>query len=258
MTKYTLFLLFVLLGSSLNAQEISNELMDQIENFIEEQDENVDLVNLLERLRILSLNKLDLNNVDIDELRELRLLTDIQINELIDHRIEYGDLISIEELQSIPSFRLTDIVRLREFVEVNSSDRFQMSIPEMLKESKHVLFLKTSRILEEKRGFIPKEDGTTNYLGDEYRQLIRYRGNFENRFRTGIIIEKDAGEQYISADNNLGLDYLSFHAYLKDYSKTIKDVAIGDFTVSLGQGLISHNSFGSGKGALTTLSLIHI
>lgn len=226
--------------------------MDQIENFIEEQDENVDLVNLFERLRIISQNKLDLNKVDIDELRELRLLTELQINELIEHRINYGDLIYIEELQSIPSFRLNDIVRLREFVQVNSSDKYQMSIPQMLKESKHVAFVKWSRVLEDKKGFIPKEDGTTNYLGDENRILVRYRSNFENRFRMGLILEKDAGEEYFGASDNLGIDYMSFHAYLKDYSKTIKDIAFGDFTVSLGQGLIAHNSFGSGKGALTT------
>lgn len=242
----------IVVGYNADAQEISNELMDQIENFIEEQDENIDLVNLLERLRILSQNKLDLNNIDADELRELRLLTDIQINELLDHRIEYGDLISLEELQSIPSFQASDIIRLREFVQVNANDKFQMSIPQMIKESKNVVFAKWSRVLEDKKGFLAKEDGTTNYLGDANRYLVRYRNNFENRFRMGFIMEKDAGEQYFAANDNLGLDYLSVHAYLRDYSKVVKDVAIGDFTVSLGQGLISHNSFGSGKGALTT------
>jgi len=252
LVKHLFILAFLLLSIHLNAQEISNELLDQIENFIEEQDENIDLVNLFERLKILNQNKLDLNNIDSDDLRELRLLTEIQINDIVDHKRKYGDLISIEELQSIPSFKLSDIVRLREFVQVNSSDRFQMSIPQMLKESKNVLFVKWSRVLEEKRGFQVEEDGTTNYLGDPNRILVRYRNNFENRFRFGFTMEKDAGEQYFSANDNLGLDYLSFHAYLKDYSKTIKDVAIGDFTVSLGQGLISHNSFGSGKGTLTT------
>ena len=252
LVKYILIILLFLTGITAQSQEISNELMDQIENFIEEQDENIDLVNLLERLRILSQSKLNLNRVDADELRELRLLSEIQINDLLDHILIYGDLISLEELQSIPSFQLNDIIRLREFVQVNANDRFQMSLPQMLKESRHVAFVKWSRVLQDKKGYLPKDDGTTNYQGDENRVLIRYRNNFENRFRMGFILEKDSGEKYFSANDNLGVDYLSVHAFLKDYSKVLKDVAIGDFTVSLGQGLISHNSFGSGKGALTT------
>lgn len=242
---------FILLGHWVNGQEDSG-LFEQIENFLEEQDEEVDVINLFDRLKILSEHPLDLNKSTAEQLFELRLLSEVQINQLFEHIELYGDLIAIEELQSIPSFTIEDINRLRSFVSVNSGQRFQMSIPQMIKESRNVLYLKWARILEEKRGFTLNDDGEPRYLGDENRLLVRYRNNFENRFRMGFILEKDPGEQMFQSGQTAGFDYFSFHTYLKDYSHFLKDLSIGDYSISLGQGLISHNSFGSGKGGLVT------
>ncbi|NNE15575.1 MAG: helix-hairpin-helix domain-containing protein [Saprospiraceae bacterium] len=249
--KIYCLLLFLLFSTQLYNQVISDQLFDQIENFIEEQDLEVDVINLYERLQILSESPIDLNKADADDLTELRLLSNIQVYALIDHIAEFGKLISIEELQSIPSFNIEDINRLRPFVKVNSNDQFQMSIPNMIFNSRNEFSLKWARILQTKKGFIPDENGETKYIGDQNRFLARYRNNFENRLRFGFTFEKDPGEKLIP-EGSKGFDYMSFFMYLKDYNRTLKDLAIGDFSVSLGQGLIAHNGFGAGKGALVT------
>ena len=45
---------------------------------------------------------------------------------------------------------------------------------------------------------------------------------------------------------------MSAYVYAKDYSDKLKDIVIGDYTISMGQGLIANNAFGSGKSAWVT------
>ena len=232
------------------AQDLPPALTDQIEAFLEEENDDVDILYLLELLRSYQKNPLDLNSASYDELKELRLLNDIQINALIDHMTRTGDLIAIEELQSIRGFELDDIRRIMPFVKLSNEGRFQRSLPDMLLESEHELFFKLSRIMEEKRGFIKDFNGKSAYAGDPNKIFMRYRNAFENRLRIGLTLEKDAGESMMPISDQLGFDYLSGHFHLRDYTKTLEDLIIGDYNVSMGQGLISHNDFAAGKSAL--------
>jgi len=61
-------------------------------------------------------------------------------------------------------------------------------------------------------------------------------------------MEKDAGEDFFRGSNPQGFDFYSAHFHLKDYNNVIKDLTIGDFNVSFGQGLILFTGFGRGKG----------
>src|SRR5690606_6770562 len=61
---------------------------------------------------------------------------------------------------------------------------------------------------------------------------------------------KDPGETFFRADNKAGFDFYSGFIHMQDLSPLIKKIEIGDYAVSLGQGLILHNGFGSGKSAL--------
>ena len=192
---------------------------------------------------------MNLNKAEYEDLLELRLLTPIQINNILDHRNRFGDYLAVEELQSVPGIRLEDIKRIRTFVGIGGDQKLNLSIPQLIAQSDQELLFKWSRILEDKKGFLPNSNGETAYLGDANKYLVRFAGNYENNFRYGIIAEKDAGEQFMKNSDDLGFDYLTFHVYLRDYSEKIKTVAIGDYSLSLGQGLIEHNAFGAGKSA---------
>lgn len=234
-------------------QELPQEITDQIEAYLDEQEnDEIDVIELYDRLVNLTARPLNINKMNFEDLKDMRLLSDRQIEDLLNHRVQYGDLISMEELQSIPTFTLSDIRRLRNFVRVNDTEKLNLSIPQMLGQSRNELFVKWGQILENKRGYEADADGNPRYLGDENRVFVRFKNSYENRLRIGFTLEKDPGEQWMQSARDAGFDYMTMHAYLKDYSTLFKDVAIGDYTISMGQGLISHNSFGSGKSAWVT------
>jgi len=233
-------------------QEIPMSITDQIEAFLEEQDEDVDITELYDRLVNYYKSPLDINKSDQEDLVDLRLLSQTQINDLQIHISKYGQLISLEELQSIPSFTINDIRRIRPFLTVKDPNKINLTIPQMLLESQNLLFLKWGTFLEQKKGFTKNTDGSSRYLGDDNKIFVRFKNNYENKLRLGFTLENDAGEPFMQSAKNAGFDYFTFHAYLKDYTTLLKDVALGDYTISLGQGLIAHNSFGSGKSAYVT------
>jgi len=65
-------------------------------------------------------------------------------------------------------------------------------------------------------------------------------------------MEKDPGEQFFSGSNTTGFDYYTGFIHLKDLLPRVKNLNIGDYSVSMGQGLIVHNSFGGGKSSFVT------
>ncbi|MFK7806498.1 MAG: ComEA family DNA-binding protein, partial [Saprospiraceae bacterium] len=199
--------------------------------------------------------KVDINKASRTKLQEFGLLSEIQINQLIDHREEFGDLIAIYELQSIPSFDLQTIQRIRPFISVSGGiDDYNLSLKQMLKNGRNELYLRWVRVLEDQRGYLsPEEGGSENgYLGDQNKYYARYRHSYENKLSFGFTVEKDAGEEFFKGSNKQGFDFFSAHLYLRDYSRRFKAIALGDFRVAMGQGLIRFNGFASRKSPLVT------
>ena len=212
----------------------------------------MDIIQLYELLQAYIKKPLNLNKAEYEDLIELRLLTPIQINSILDHRNRFGNFIATEELQSVPGLSIEDIKRVRTFVGTGDGQKLNLTIPELIAQSDQEVMLKWSRVLEQKRGFQPNANGETPYLGDENKYLVRIAGNYENNLRYAIITEKDPGELFMQNSQDLGFDYLTFHAYLRDYSEKVKTVALGDYSLSIGQGLIEHNAFGAGKSAFVS------
>ncbi len=226
---------------------------DLIQGFIENLDDDVDFdySTLYEELELLSKRPININEATEDDLKQLRLLNDIQILDIQTYISKLGPFISLNELQSIPSLDLRTIKAILPFVTVNESDDdYQLSIKRMLTEGKSVLFMKWRRVLEDQKGYIPADVfNPAAYEGDPNRYFLRYRYQYENRLRIGLTAEKDAGESFFSGSNKNGFDFYSAHVHLREFNRYIEDLVVGDYTISLGQGLIVHNDFGSSKSA---------
>ena len=78
---------------------------------------------------------------------------------------------------------------------------------------------------------------------------VRYRHSYGNRLSYGITAEKDRGEAFFRENNANGFDFYSAHLYLRNYNQNIKAIALGDYAISLGQGLILFSGFGGGKSS---------
>jgi hypothetical protein len=230
----------------------SADFQDLIEEFVlGNEDENFDFNTLLEDIEHYRRRPLDLNKASAEQLREIKLLSDIQINRLLEYRSYAGDLLAIFELQAIPGFDLATIRRILPFVRVGG-DAFQSrtDLWSMFTESKQELYLRAGRILESQRGFEPSTGTSTNrFLGDPYNLFMRYRHVYENKLSLGFTAQKDPGEEFFRGSNPYGFDFYSAHFFLRDFNSKLKSLAIGDFAVSFGQGLLIHSGFGARKSA---------
>lgn len=231
---------------------IENE--ELIENFIENTNEDIefDFNTTFENLQTYVRNPIDLNAASRNDLEELIFLTDIQIQSLLDYREKLGKLISIYELQAVPSFDLNTINNILPFVTIkNEVDDLHIGLKDLLLKGDNEMYLRWSRILEQQKGFTPLDDGEmgSRFLGDQNKYYFRFRHFYENKLSYGFTAEKDPGEEFFKGSNRHGFDFYSAHFYLKDYNKTIKTIALGDYSVSFGQGLILHSGFGSSKNA---------
>ncbi|WP_295116745.1 hypothetical protein [uncultured Chitinophaga sp.] len=179
---------------------------------------------------------LDLNSADEEALQALGLLSPLEITGFLQYRDSLGALLSIFELQAVPGFELPLIRRLLPYVRVGNEG--QIALSDYWRKGEHSLLLRHSRVLGQQ----------ANYLGSADKIMFRYRYSFPRHASWGITAEKDAGEQFFNGAQRKGFDFYSAHLFLGRYKK-IHALAIGDYVVNLGQGLIQWHSMALGKGA---------
>src|SRR6185503_7534020 len=97
-----------------------------------------------------------------------------------------------------------------------------------------------SQVLEKSKGFDETITGT-KYLGGPQKLFFRYRYQYKDLLRYGIVGDKDAGEEFFKGAQNKGFDFYSFHLFARKIG-SIQALALGDFTVNMGQGLIQWQS----------------
>jgi hypothetical protein len=202
-----------------------------------------------QQLNTYSRRKLSLNTADAAALRSLGLLTPLQISNLLAYRNLLGALASIYELQAVPGFDTTVIYRLLPYVTAGNALQPLYTLRDYLHKGEHVLLLRYERPLEPARGYKRIDTLPPHYAGTPDQLLLRYRYSFPRYANWGVTMEKDAGEQLFKGAQQQGFDFYSAHIFLRDY-KQIKALALGDFTVNMGQGLIHWQSPAFGKSAM--------
>ncbi len=204
-------------------------------------------------LRAYQKNPLDLNKATEEDLIDLLLLNDVQIAEFLTYRTDMGgSLLNFYELQAVPGFDVPTIRRIQPFVRVGGGlDDLSISPRRMIAEGERELFVRWTRTLEEQRGYTADPDQTNSfYFGDPNQIYVRFRQRYSNKMSFGITAEKDAGEAFFREPNKKGFDYYSAHFFLRDVTRTLRAVALGDYSINMGQGLVLNSGFGYGKSAL--------
>ncbi len=245
---------FIIGIQSLSAQEepqTNNVIANIIEEFLESTEaENFDFNTIFENLNYYYNNPLNINSASEQQLRDLFLLNEIQINDFLNHRIGLGTFLSIYEIQSIKSWDLSTIRNVTPFLkcDVASAD-FNLNLKDAFTKGNSQLYLKAKRILQQRKGYKENDQGETPFSGDPNHLYLRYRYEYGQSFKAGFTMEKDPGEKLFGEGSKYGFDFYSFFLYAKDINKTFSIVSLGDFAVSMGQGLILHNDFGTGKSS---------
>lgn len=226
-----IFICYCLTGYS----QDKNAIVQQRIEFISEQleSEDIDLTDVIEILYYRLEHPVNLNSATKESLRELNLLTDVQINDLLLHRERFGKLISIYELQSLKYWDMETIVLVRPFIRVDDRlDQLHVSFREAIKRGNFEWYARYQRILEEKKGYTassPEQLAGSNsyYHGNPDRYYTRFRYSYRTNLSLGFTAEKDPGEQFFKGAQKNGFDFYSIHAFYKG-GKYLKAVALGE------------------------------
>jgi len=238
----------------INAQEISGEptaeIQQQLENLTEEnEDVETEDDSYLQQLHLFLKQPINLNYTDAGFLEQLKLLSPVQIENLISYRKLLGNFLSIYELQAVPTWDLDLINRIRAYVTVAQKTEVFQSLQKRLNNGEHTLLIRAQQVLEQTKGYLVNKDSVKNYYpGSPQKILLRYKYRSGNFLQYGFTAEKDAGEQFFRGAQKKGFDFYSAHFFIRNLG-VIKSLAIGDFAVNLGQGLIQWQSLAFNKGA---------
>ncbi|MDR3180306.1 MAG: helix-hairpin-helix domain-containing protein [Prevotellaceae bacterium] len=248
----TLLLFFLFLCVQTRAQ--SGDLPDAVRQIIEDiaartEDEESDMAALYEFYESLLEHPLNLNSATAEELSGLQLLTDFQIQSLLEYRKNYGQLYSIYELPLIHGFNEQLAAQLTPFVTATVPDK---KAPERFSkyftQGKHQVMLRTAHTLETRKGYEQPEEETSHYLGFPWSLYMRYRYKYKNNIQWGITATNGAGEPFFSSINRYGFDFYSAHFMLQN-AGVMKRLVVGDYQVQFGQGLTVWGGFATRKSA---------
>ena len=256
-------LVFPALAQEFPRREVNLDLFVQ-ELFSQQQDKDLPYEDIYENLLQFYQNPINLNRTNREELSSLFILSEVQITAIFNHLNRTGGLLSIYELQTIEGLDLITINKLLPFVTVTEmglhTDRRPL-LQRILAEENNYFLLRYERTLQTKRGFQTptiKSNGqeTSHYEGSPNKLLARYRVAHTRDFSLGFTLEQDAGEDFTfdAKTYRYGFDFYSAHFTLFDKGK-LKALAIGDYQLAFGQGLVSASAFGVGKGGETITTI---
>ena len=249
--SFIFFFILLMHPFALQAQQpeyTSSEVEQQLELITENSEDNeTEDDSFIQSMRQYLKHPINLSTADLATLQELSIFSAIQIQQLISYRNRLGIFISIYELQAIPSFDLRLIEKIRPYITVSNSLNSGEEVGKRMSSGTHTLLTRVTQVIEKSKGYsIDPRSGSSFYSGSNQKYLFRCQYQFKNLLQYGIVGEKDAGENFFNGVYKTGFDFYSAHFFVRNIG-FIRSLAIGDFTVNLGQGLTQWQSLGFKK-----------
>ena len=231
---------FLLFGSLIvqSQTKTQNATEDLIQAIIENAGSDFDFTDLFAKLDYWQRHPLDLQSVGRDELKQIPLLSEIQIEQFLAHRNRYGAFLSVYELQAVDGWDLKTAQLLAPFLTVLGTPMAQNS------DDKHDLMIRSRTNLPLAFGY--SDTTEKRYLGSPIGNFIRYKYSYGNRLTLGFVAENDPGEAFRFDSAQLGFDFTSGHVQWMG-RKWVKKVIVGDYNVQFGQGLTAWSGLAFGK-----------
>lgn len=245
-------LLFPVISMAQVTEPPSNVTEQQLENITENTGTETEDDGFLQDLHHYVKHPVNLNTVSGENLSQLGMLTPMQVENFLLYRKALGNLLDKYEMQAVPGWDINTVSKLKPYITVQTNAGFVSGIRGRLRHGDHSILLRASQVLEKSAGYDKDSSSTANrYKGTPQRVLVRYRYTFKNLMQFGVTAEKDPGEQFFKGKQSAGFDFYSAHLFIRNLG-IIKSLAIGDYTVNLGQGLIQWQSLAFKKGAFIT------
>lgn len=227
---------------------------EYVTQMAEEMENSSDLENLYDDLSYVSQYPYNLNAITVEQLKIFPFLSETQANKLMEYIKRHGPMQTIYELRLIPEFNKETIDLLIPFVYVGKREKVSsgFKLKDVYQYGKNELSIRYDRCLNEKAGYksVPDKETTQNYLGEPFYHAIKYNFRYKNNLQLGFTAEKDAGEMFRKKQHK-GYDFYSGYFLLKNVG-CLNALAIGNYRLNFGQGLILNADFSLGKSVSTT------
>ena len=234
----------------------------------------------------------NINSEEVMRLGEMGLLSLFQIEALRQYQRWYGDLLYTEELMMIEGFDEHTVTVIAPIVYCGDNEKVleqdRLTLGKILTRGKHQLTLNYAQKLEDTETYDEAGDSlmlakpNAYYLGSAAKLQVKYSYRYGTKLRFGFVMEKDGGEPFfyghlsdtirsmVSRCRSPGFDFYGMYLYATDIKMgrdtrrrtwdtgsmlVIKDLAIGDYQLSFGQGLTlwSGMSFGKASGGSSVM-----
>ncbi|WP_291592566.1 helix-hairpin-helix domain-containing protein [Bacteroides sp.] len=201
--------------------------------------------NKLEELSIRLQEPVNLNTATREQLEQFPFLSDIQIEHLLAYIYIHGQMETIYELQLIEDMDRQTIQYLLPFVCIKAINnepafRWKTMLKSAAKYGKNEVLTRMDIPFYKRKGY------EHTYLGPAVYNSVKYSFRYSDRLYAGVVAEKDAGEPFAALHNRYGYDYYSFYLLLKNCGR-LKALAVGNYRLSFGQGLVISTDYLMGK-----------
>ena len=201
--------------------------------------------NELEELSNRLQEPVNLNSATREQLEQFPFLSDIQIEHLLAYIYIHGQMETIYELQLVEELDRQTIQYLLPFVcikAINNEPAFRWKT--MLKDAGR--YGKNEVLTRLDIPFYKRKGYEHTYLGPSIYNSVKYTFRYRDQLYAGGVAEKDAGEPFAALHNRYGYDYYSFYLLLQNCGR-LKSLAVGNYRLSFGQGLVMSTDYLMGK-----------
>lgn len=250
MMRSILFVGILFISLFIHAQNVVNNRLEEMLEDLSIADEEADTRNWENELQELTErmnNLVNINTATKEQLEQFPFLTDVQIENLLAYVYIYGQMQSIYELQLVEEMDRQTIEYLLPFVRVEAVDKKEIfpSCKQMLKYGKHEVITRFDVPLYTRKGY------EKTYLGPAVYNSVKYGFHYSDKLYAGVVAEKDGGEPFGALHNRLGYDHYSYYLLINGIGR-LKTLAVGNYRLNFGQGLVLGGGSMFGKTAFTS------
>src|SRR5680860_391421 len=228
--------------SYLFCQNPVDDPLEILDNLSKESIEQLqDETGILEQLQYTAAHPMDLNAMMSQDFERFQFLNPVEIKAILDYRAAYGPFVDPLELQVIEDLPLEKIQQLLKFVTVEKTLLTS-------KDGEGYVLVRSSGYIPRRNGFLSEKEKPPAYQGGPMSLLIKYRQYKSRNFSWGGSLEKDAGERF-EFKGKPGFDHVHLHYFKTKRPGKIKTLALGDYRISMGQGLLQYQGFAITKSS---------
>lgn len=244
-----LLFLFLVFAGPLSAQQAN--WREYVEQLAEEEEMNeATIENIYQELLQLENNPLDLNRITREQLERIPLISFDEMTAIIDFVEKNRPLYTVFELRNVPYLNLETVERIVPFFYAGDGapPGISRSPSGIFRGGQQELQFRLDKTVTPRAGYGNFSDSILDlypnrkYRGEDFYTSLRYSFRYREKIQMGFTAEKDAGEPFLKQGYPRGYDHYGLHLIVRDIG-ILEKVALGDYRLSFGQGLILNNDF---------------